>query len=134
MDDVTPSDFTRAKAYFDRFVAAFNTFDGVQVAQLFVAPVVAMRGDGSLISLSQQNDIRHYYQAALDRYHRDGCRSCQWSDLSVASMGRRAVLATVTWDLLRDDGTVLTRWRQSYSLSLFGDDGPKAFAAVSHAE
>ena len=49
-------------------------------------------------------------------------------------MGRRAVLAAVTWNLLRDDGTVLTRWRQSYSLGLFGDGKTQAFAAASHAE
>jgi len=134
MDDVPPSDSAKAGAYFDRFAETFSTFDGAQVAQLFAAPVVALARDGSLISLPQRDDVARYYQAALDRYHRDGCRSCRWSDLSVVSMGSRAVLAAVTWDLLRDDGTVLTRWRQSYSLSLFGDNGPRAFAAASHAE
>jgi len=134
MSDTTPSDFAAAEAYFDRFAEAFSAFDGAQVAQLFVAPVAALGRDGSLISLPQQDDVTRYYQAALDRYQRDGCRSCRWSELSVVLMGRRAVLTAVTWDLLRDDGTVLTRWRQSYSLSLFGDDGPKTFATVSHAE
>ena len=134
MDDATSSDLATAEAYFDRFVATFSTFDGAEVAQLFAAPVVALRGDGSLISLSQRDDVTRYYQAALDRYQLDGCRSCRWSDLSVTRMGRRAVLAAVTWDLLRDNGAVLTRWRQSYSLSLFGDDGPKAFATVTHAQ
>jgi hypothetical protein len=49
-------------------------------------------------------------------------------------MGRRGVLATVTWDLLRDDGAVLVRWRQSYCLSRFGDDGLRAFASATHAD
>ena len=132
--DVTPSDLARAEAYFGRFAEAFSTFDGTQVAQFFAAPFVALGRDGLLTSLPQQDDIARYYQAALDRYRRDGCRSCRWSDLSVAPMGCRALLAAVTWDLLRDDETILTRWRQSYSLHLFGDDGPQAFAAVSHAE
>lgn len=134
MNNATPSDFARAGAYFDRFVEAFSTFDGAQIARLFAAPLVTLGRDGSLIGLFQQDDIMRYYQAALDGYHRDGCRSCRWSDLSVAPMGCRAVLAAVTWDLVRDDGTVLTRWRQSYGLSLAGDDGPRTFAAVSHAE
>ncbi len=134
MDNATLLGFVKTEAYFDRFVEVFSTFDGAQVAQLFAAPFVALGRDGSLTSLPQQDDVTRYYQAALDRYHRDGCRSCQWSDLSVAPMGRRAVLAAVTWDLLRDDGTILTRWRQSYSLGLFGGDRPKAFAAVSHTE
>ena len=134
MDDATPADFAKARAYFDRFAEIFSTFDGAQVVQLFAAPVVALARDGSLISLPQRDDVARYYQAALDRYRRDGCQSCQWSDLSVASMGSRALLAAVTWDLLRDNETVLTRWRQSYSLSLFDDNGPRAFAATSHVE
>ncbi len=134
MNDTTASDFAAAEAYFNRFVEAFGAFDGTQVARLFAAPVVALGRDGSLTSLPRQDDVVRYYQAALDRYHRDGCRSCRWSELSVVLLGRRAVLAAVTWDLLRDNGTVLTRWRQSYNLSLFGDDGPKAFATVSHAD
>ncbi len=127
------TDPAQVKIYFDRFAAAFATFDGGQVAELFVAPVLAVRSDGALIGLLNRGDVVNYYQAALDKYYRDGCRSCRWSDLSVTAMGSRALLAAVTWDLLREDGTVVTRWRQSYGLSLFGEDGPKAFSAVSHA-
>ena len=72
---VPTSDFAVVKAYFDRFVEAFNTFDGTQVAQLFAAPFVALGRDGSLTGLPQQDDVTRYYQAALDRYRRDGCRS-----------------------------------------------------------
>ena len=128
-----PTDLAPAKAYFDRFVAAFAAFDGERVAELFAAPVVALRSDGEQIGLPNRGDVARYYQAALDGYHRDGCRSCRWSELSVTAMGSRALLAAVTWELLREDGTVVTRWRQSYSLSLSGEGGPKAFSAVSHA-
>jgi hypothetical protein len=31
-------------------------------------------------------------------------------------MGGRSVLGTVTWELLRDDGSVVKAWRQSYNL------------------
>lgn len=40
-----------ASAYFDHFVAAFATFDGERVADLFAAPVVVLRSDGSLLGL-----------------------------------------------------------------------------------
>lgn len=133
LNEMRPIDFAPARTYFNQFVAAFATFHGDQVAKLFVAPVLAMRSDGALIGLAIRGDVVSYYQAALDKYHRDGCRSCRWSDLSVTAMGSRVLLAAVTWDLLREDETVVTRWRQSYGLSLFGGDGPKAFPAVSHA-
>lgn len=128
------NDRALASAYFDRFVAAFATFDGEQVADLFAAPVVTLRSDGSLLGLPTRGDVVRYYQAALDSYRRDGCQSCRWSDLTVTAMGNSALLAAVTWDLLREDGTVATHWRQSYGLSLFGEAGAKAFSAVSHTE
>lgn len=128
-----PIDTVLATSYFDHFVKAFATFDGEQVASLFAAPVIALGSDGLLILLHNRSDVTCYYQAALDKYHRDGCRFCRWSNLTTASMGGRGLLAAVTWDLLREDGTVVAHWRQSYCLSLFGEDGPKAFSAVSHA-
>ena len=128
-----PTNLTPARTYFDRFAAAFATFDGEQVAEPFDAPVIALRSDGSLFGLPNRGDVVRYYQTALDNYREDGCRFCRWSELSVTEMGSRAMLAAVTWELLREDGTVVTRWRQSYGLSLSSEDGPKAFSAVSHA-
>lgn len=128
------SDLAMAQAYFDRFAEAFATFDGSQVSDLFATPGVALGRDGSLTALTTREDVIRYYQTALERYHRDGCRSCQWSQLAVTPMGRRSLLATVTWDLLREDGTILTRWRQSYSLRNTKDDRPKAFASAMHVE
>lgn len=133
MDETHSTNPALARTYFDRFVEAFATFDGEQVAELFTTPFVTLRSDGLLIGLSSRGDVVRYYQAALDKYHSDGCRSCLWSELSVTPIGSRGLLAAVTWDLLREDGAVVTHWRQSYGLSLFGKDGPKAFSAVSHA-
>ena len=113
---------------------ALSTFGATQVADLFAAPGVALRGDGSLAALTTRDDVVRYYQAALDRYRRGGCRSCRWSRLSVLPMGRRGVLAAVTWDLLRDDGAALVRWRQSCCLSRSRGDGLKAFASATHAD
>lgn len=128
------TDLATARAYFDRFARAFATFDGTQVAYLFATPGVALRTDGSLIPLTTREDVVRYYRTALERYHRDGCRSCTWSELAVTPMGRRSLLATVTWNLVREDGTVFTRWRQSYSLRNMQDREPKAFASAMHVE
>lgn len=128
-----PDGVALARAYFESFAAAFATFDGSEVARLFAAPVVALRSDGALVALPDHAEVVRYYQAALDRYRDNGCQSCRWLDLSVTPMGRGALLAAVTWELLRQDGTVATRWRQSYALSLFGDATPRAFSCVSHA-
>ena len=124
---------TEAGAFFDRFANAFASFDAAMLAELFATPGVALRRDGSIVALTARDDVLRYHQAALDNYHRNGCRSCRWTDLELTPMGRRSTLATVTWYLLREDGTVLTRWRQSYGLSL-SETGPRIFASAMHAE
>jgi hypothetical protein len=131
MQDVKQTE--AAKGFFDRFVAAFASFDATRVAALFATPGVALRQDGSIVALTAREDVVRYYQAALDGYHRDGCRSCRWSGLSLTPMGGRSMLAAVTWELRRDDGSLVVRWRQSYSLAI-GADGPKVFASAMHAD
>jgi hypothetical protein len=102
-----------SQAYFDRFARAFRTFDGNEVADLFATPGVALRGDGSIVALPATDDVVRYYQDALDRYRRAGCRSARWSRLETTPIDRRSWLATVSWELLGEDGITVLRWRQS---------------------
>lgn len=119
------------RIFFDAFVAAFGSFEGARVAALFATPGVALRRDGSIVALGTPGDVEGYYQAALDRYRGEGCRSCRWDDLDVVPMGGRAVLATVSWSLLRADRSLLLGWRQSYGLSLTVE-GPRIFFSAMH--
>jgi len=130
--DARRSEREVAKTYFDRFVAAFATFDGRKVAELFAPPVVAVRADGSSVGLATQDDVIRYYQTALDEYRSKGCISARWFDLAVMPMGCASLLGTVTWQLLKADGTVITEWRQSYGLRRVDGGEPKAFACASH--
>jgi hypothetical protein len=36
--------------------------------------------------------------------------------LAVVPIGALSALATMDWEMLREDGTVIRRWRQSYNL------------------
>jgi hypothetical protein len=124
-------DFAIASAFFDDFCTAFASFDGGQVGALFAMPGVALREDGSIVPLTTREDVVRYYQSALDFYRKQGCRSCQWSELEIVAMGEAALLATVSWRLLGGDGATLRVWRQSYALSKTAD-GLKVFASASH--
>jgi hypothetical protein len=123
----------RARTFFDRFVTAFATFDPMRIADLFATPGVTLRADGSLVPLITQDDVIDYYRAAIEGYHRNGCRSCRWADLTVTTTGARSLLAAVTWDLLHEDGSTMAAWRQSYYLTEC-EDGLKAFASATHAD
>lgn len=102
--------------FFDDFVEAFSSFNGARIATRYVVPGVALRGDGSIQWLQSREEGERFFQAAVDAYHRDGCRGIRFKDLGVVPMGGRSVLGTVTWELLREDGSVLRHWRQSYNL------------------
>ena len=58
------------RAFFDRFSAAFATFDGQVVADLFATPGVALGRDGAIVALTSRDEVVRYYQTALDRYRR----------------------------------------------------------------
>ena len=127
------SQYDRAAQFFDRFVVAFATFDPAVIADLFATPGVALRRDGSLVALTTREDVIRYYRAATEGYHRNGCRSCRWADLQVTGSGSRSMLAAVTWDLLHENGSIMTTWRQSYYLTE-SEAGLTAFASASHAD
>jgi hypothetical protein len=105
---------------FDGFVEAFATFDGAMVGRLFAVPGVALKRDGTLQGFSSQEEVNAYYQAALDRYRASGCRSCRYSKLEICFLNDRSAVATASWDLLREDSSVTSRWRQAYFISRFG--------------
>jgi hypothetical protein len=133
MNEAVLSHDDRARVFFDRFVTAFATFDSALIADLFATPGVSLRADGLIAALTTREDIVRYYQAAIDGYHRNGCRACSWAHLAVAPIGSRSMLAAVTWELLHQDGSVMVTWRQSYCL-FDTDDGPKAFASATHVD
>ena len=103
-------------SFFDDFVDAFLSFTGSRIAARYLVPGVAVRADGSIETVQSRADLERFFQSAVDAYRLDGCHGIRYRDLDVVPMGARSVLGTVTWELLREDGSVLRQWRQSYNL------------------
>jgi hypothetical protein len=119
--------------FFDDFVGAFGSFSGARIATRYLVPGVAVRGDGSIQYLQSRAEVEGFFQAAVDAYHRDGCRGIRFKDLDVVPMGGRSVLGTVTWELLGEEGSVLRQWRQSYNLVRV-EAGWQILASTYHLE
>jgi hypothetical protein len=117
--------------FFDDFVEAFISFSGVRIAARYHVPGVALRGDGSIQCFESRAEVERFFQSAVDGYRRDGCRGIRFKDLDVVPMGGRSALGTVTWELLREDETVLRHWRQSYNLARV-EAGWQIFASTFH--
>jgi hypothetical protein len=117
--------------FFDDFVEAFTSFSGARIATRYLVPGVAVRADGSVQWLQSRPEVERFFQAAVESYHKEGCRGIRFTDLDVVPMGGRSVLGTVTWELLREDGSVLRHWRQSYNLVRV-DGGWQILASTYH--
>jgi cytosine/adenosine deaminase-related metal-dependent hydrolase len=120
-------------AFFDDFVEAFGTFSGARIAGRYIVPGVAVRGDGSIECLRTRAELERFFQATVDGYRAEGCHSCRFTGLEAVAMGSCSVLATVTWELLREDGSVLRGWRQSYNLVRV-NQGWQILASTYHVE
>jgi hypothetical protein len=120
-----------AVGFFDEFVEAFRTFDGDEIARRYLSPYSALHADGSIDCFASHAHVAKYFQEIVDEYHNKGCRSCRYKDLDVVPIGGQSVLGTVTWELLREDGSVLSFWRESYNLARVGGR-LRVFASVDH--
>jgi hypothetical protein len=103
-------------AFFDRFVSDFTSFDGAVIATRYAPPYLAVAADGSSRLFSDIDSVANYFQTVLDEYFRRGVRSCRYHSLDVVPIGKQSALASVTWEMLRGDGTVQTSWRESYNM------------------
>lgn len=119
--------------FFDAFVTAFSQFDGNIIAQRYIAPYVALNGNGELKAYAEHRQIGSYFQEVVSHYHQQGCRSCRFHTLEMAALGQESVLATVTWELLLENGAVFSTWRESYSL-MRTSGGWRVFASIDHVE
>jgi len=111
-----PSLATEVKAFFVQYNEVFATFDGKQVAALYYMPTVTMRGDGSIHCLRSQEDLAAFFQGVIDTYRKDGYAGSNLKNLEVLPIGDLSALATMDWEMLRQDGSLIRRWRQSYNV------------------
>lgn len=120
-----------ARVFLEEYQRAFDSFDGNRIAELYHVPCVTMRGDGSIHCLQSRGELERFFQDVVDTYHSQGYRSGRFNDLVAVSIGTRSMFVTVEWELNREDGSVLRRWRQSYNL-VRGDSGWRILVSTFH--
>jgi hypothetical protein len=107
---------SRARAFFDDFVDAFRSFNGAAIAERYLSPYLAFHAPGAAQVFLSAAETGAYFQGVVDEYHAQGARSCRYAGLSVTPMGGHCILAAVTWELVADDQSVVSAWRESYNL------------------
>lgn len=96
--------------------AGFETFDAINIVPFYHVPCVTVRGDGSVHAFQTRSEIEKFFRGVAERYANDGYRSGSFYDLDVIPIGGRSALATLTWEQLREDKSILRKWRHSYNL------------------
>ena len=108
------------QGFFEQYNKAFASIDGGRIAALYYMPTVTMRADGSIHCLQSREELARFFQNVADTYRGEGYRDGRFNNLEVIAIGGRSVLATMDWELLRGDGSVIRGWRQSYNLVRVG--------------
>ena len=116
----------QVRRFFETYANAFDSIStdrAAQFAQLYHAPCVTVRGDGSVHCLQSRDELQAFFQKVADGYYREGYRGGgPFTNLDVVAIGTRSALATMDWELLREDKTVIRRWRQSYNILRVGTE------------
>ncbi|WLB56753.1 DUF3225 domain-containing protein [Bradyrhizobium japonicum] len=118
-------------AFINRYNETFATYDGNQIAKLYCAPSITMRGDGAIHCFQSHDEIAQFFQGVVDAYRREGAVGGPPHDIVAVPLGERSALAIVTWKNLRSDGNIARQWRQSYNLVRFAD-GWRILATTFH--
>jgi hypothetical protein len=106
--------------FFEEYNQTFASIDGERMATLYHVPTVTMRADGSIHCMPSREELARFFQGVAESYRREGYRNGRFKDLQIVPIGARSALATMDWELLRGDGSVIRQWRQSYNVVRVG--------------
>jgi hypothetical protein len=101
---------------FSDYTRLFDARDGAAIATYYNALSISMRSDASVHVFHSHQEVRDFFQGVADKYYAEGQRGSRFVDLDVKPMGSKSVLATLEWQMLREDGSIIRKWRQSYNL------------------
>jgi hypothetical protein len=114
MSDQAQSDEIRK--FFDDYTRDWYASDWTAVAMLYHVPSITMRGDGSVHCFQSREELEEFFQGVGDAYNREGnLGPGRYHGLTVQPMGARSVIATLTWQMVLVDGSLIREWRQSYN-------------------
>lgn len=104
--------------FFDKFAHDFKSFDGAVIANRYFAPYTAINSNKSVSLYKEQKDIEQYFSAILTDYQKQDVAYCTYGNFEFLPIGQKSALATMDWNMMKTDGTLVTSWQESYVLIL----------------
>jgi len=102
--------------FFERYKRLFDQQDWLAFAALFHEPALSVRGDGTIMAIPTHSEGARLYAQVAQAWRAEGYARFDIQDFEVVALGQDSRLVTFDWLMLRDDGSSIRRWRQSYQL------------------
>ena len=115
--NASPSELlSQTQSFFDRYASEFDRSNWQAFAYHYFEPAFSVRADGSVATLANRNAVADFFSRVWSTWRPEGYSRFGISDLSATPIGEQSALVTLTWHLLRGDGSQIRQWNQSYQL------------------
>ena len=120
--------------FLDDYVRYWYAGEWSAVAALYHVPSITVRGDGSVHCFQSLKELQDFFHGVGAAYDKEGeLGPGRYHSLTTQPIGARSLLATLTWQMVRKDGSVVREWRQSYNL-VRTDERWQILAATLHLD
>ena len=117
--------------FFDKFAQDFKSFDSAIIANRYLAPYTAINSDKSVSLYKEHKEVENYFASILADYKNMFVEYCAYNNFEFSAIGQKVALATMDWNMMKADGTLVTSWRESYILVL-SDNVLKIVTSIDH--
>ena len=114
----------------DEYIRRYSERDVEGVTEFCLAPFLAIR-EGVPIHMPDRDAVRDHFAAMIDAYRETGVATWKRIENDVRELGEHAVFATVRWNALDSEGSVLRDTRTTYHL-LATPDGWRFLSYTNH--
>jgi hypothetical protein len=119
------------ETFFQDYARAAESMDAEALASMHHAPCIKVHGDGRIECLLTHDMVRAFFEELGGKYAERDHGHSRWGDLLETPLGSAAVLASITWEQFRKDGSLYRSFRRSYNLVRVGGDW-KILTAIAH--
>ncbi len=101
--------------FFETYAERYMASDADAIAAMCEVPFLAVR-EGRAIHLGDREAVREHLAALMEAYRNAGATRATIAELQVTQLDRSSVIATVRWNALTADGTLLRDFTTSYQM------------------
>jgi hypothetical protein len=104
------------RMFFEQYQSAFEQKNWPAFASLFYEPAISVRADGCVMNIPTHSEGVRLYAGVSESWQAEGYARFDIQDFQVFRMGGDSRLVSFLWLMLRENGSLIRCWHQSYQL------------------